>query len=267
MDLAIRTLTHDDLGAFRVLAANAGLAAAIDYMGDYLRWQPDGYLAGVDGDGRLVCTVGAQRYGPVAFIGAMCVDPALQRSGLGERILTALLERLRAQGVTTSLLEATAMGAGLYRKLGFVTEHQTGVFRRTHNTPLPPNGCPVTTEAMFEGLAAFDAERTGLARQRIITDMLRTTRSFALPGRGFIAASSTRIGPWIADDCAGELLDAALSLPFDAPPVLYAPLTGRASLVEERGFALMRTMDRMRLGPPVPSRTGSIHALATAGVG
>lgn len=278
MDLTIRTITRDDLPAFRTLATNAGLVAAIDYMGDYLAWQPDGYLCAVDGNGRMVGSAGAQRFGHVAFIGAMCVEPSLQRGGVGGRIFARVLEELRGHGVTTSLLEATAMGAGLYRKHGFITDHLTGIFQRKEVRAVKAHRCmPMTTEDLAE-LIAFDTARFGAPRTAVITGLAKSTpgRGFLLRGddgklRGFILASRLRVGPWIADDedAAEQLLDAALALPFDAPAVMYASLqNGRAvELLQSRGFSSVRVMDRMRLGPAFPSRSASILALGTAGVG
>src|SRR5688572_24589189 len=131
MSMHIRSMVPDDLPDARSLAVASGLPAAAEFLPHYLRWQPDGYLVGRDDDGKLLAMVGAQRYGPVAFIGAMGVRPELQRQGLGQRILGHLLAVLDATGVTTCWLEATPSGRGLYEKLGFLAEHTTEVMRRT----------------------------------------------------------------------------------------------------------------------------------------
>jgi len=282
MEFSVRAFTPQDLAAFTPLARAAGLAAAIDYMGDYLAWQPDGYLCGVNGNGHMVSAVGAQRYGHAAFIGAMCVDPAQQRQGLGGHILAELLQHLDEVGVTTSLLEATTMGQGLYAKMGFVAEHETGVFRRTNSaerTALPRCCQPLTT-ADLDAVTALDARCTGLLRPRVIHGLAAQSRGRAFITRssggaltGYIMANPTRMGPWVAETTRAEdgeaLLDAALSLPFEDAPVIYTPLCNQRAVqvLERRGFTCARTMKRMRRGPAVACVQEAIHALGTAGVG
>lgn len=82
-------------------------------------------------DGDRVVGVGSADYhtemptcanptGRCAFLMNIYTDPAYRRKGIAARIVTALVEDAKARGAGSVLLEATDMGAPLYRKLGFV---------------------------------------------------------------------------------------------------------------------------------------------------
>lgn len=82
-------------------------------------------------DGDRVVGVGSADYhtemptcanptGCCAFLMNIYTDPAYRRKGIAARIVTALVEDAKARGAGSVLLEATDMGAPLYRKLGFV---------------------------------------------------------------------------------------------------------------------------------------------------
>ena len=60
--------------------------------------------------------------GRCAFLMNIYTAPAYRRRGIGARIVRALVEDVRAHGIDSVLLEATPMGAPLYRSLGFADE-------------------------------------------------------------------------------------------------------------------------------------------------
>jgi len=69
-------------------------------------------------DGTVIGTIMAWRYGDdAATLGMVIVDKALQGKGVGRKLMAAMLEQLGERSV---LLQATAQGAPLYEKLGFV---------------------------------------------------------------------------------------------------------------------------------------------------
>jgi GNAT superfamily N-acetyltransferase len=280
----IRQLVRSDVAAFSTLARDSGLASAPLFIERYLSWQPDGYFGGVleaaGGTTQLVASVGAQRYGRVAFIGCMCVVQALQGRGLGRRILQHTLDACSSLGVETFLLEATDAGARLYSRMGFVAESTTTVLRRSEAACPPARDTPRRVRRSrgsdVDALVAFDAVRFGAPRRLVLTSWLaenapRTFIAHDWRGRvaGYIVAGPATIGPWIADDMdsAEALLDAALRLPFSTDPAAYTATEAGASLFASRGFVTMRTMQRMRLGPPLPTATTRPLALLTAGVG
>src|ERR1041385_4168599 len=85
----------------------------------YLALQPDGWLA-ADDEGQVVGLVGAVDYGAFAYIGLMAVRPDRQGQRLGRKLMEALLAMLDARGTTCALLDASAAGAPLYERSGFV---------------------------------------------------------------------------------------------------------------------------------------------------
>ena len=69
-------------------------------------------------DGHVVGTAMSWRYGDkAATLGMVIVDKAMQGKGLGRLLMQATLDRLEG---CTIMLQATAEGAPLYAKLGFV---------------------------------------------------------------------------------------------------------------------------------------------------
>ena len=84
-----------------------------------LHWAGRGGM-GLEVDGKLVATGVIVCYGDQrAWIGGMITSPDYQRRGLGTRMMTALMDHARAQGVGEFLLDASEEGMPLYTKLGF----------------------------------------------------------------------------------------------------------------------------------------------------
>lgn len=54
-----------------------------------------------------------------AHVHNVCTEPAWRRRGLARLVVTALIDRLDALGVTRSELHATEAGLGLYESLGY----------------------------------------------------------------------------------------------------------------------------------------------------
>jgi ribosomal protein S18 acetylase RimI-like enzyme len=55
----------------------------------------------------------------VGHIGSVAVDPPWRRQGIGERIVTFLIDEARSHGLERLELHATPGGEGIYRRLGF----------------------------------------------------------------------------------------------------------------------------------------------------
>lgn len=280
MDFHIRTLQPADVPAAQALAHDAGLGGAAPFIPHYVAWQPDGYVLAVDAAGTPVACVGAQRFGSVAFIGSMCVASSQQRKGLGGMVLSHLLERLATQGCTGQALEATPEGAGLYRKLGFTTQHRTQVWRQAGTRLVGPHGGaqPLLDQASREQVLELDAACVGFPRHRALQGWLDLHAGRAVVARnssgrvcGYVTAGDGRVGPWVAPDAgdAAWLLDQALALPFATPPMLYVPEpdVAAATLLQARGFGVVRTLERMVRGNVPEGLPHSVHALATAGMG
>ena len=85
---------------------------------------PDGqhvFLAALDRE-RVLGYVGMMTVLDEGYISNVAVDPAARRQGLGDRLITALLERAEERGlafVTLEVRESNAPAIALYEKHGF----------------------------------------------------------------------------------------------------------------------------------------------------
>lgn len=64
------------------------------------------------------------------YIASIATDEPFRRQGLARRIMVDLLDWLAAQGVTSTSLHATPLGAPLYRQLGFAEPRSIELRRR-----------------------------------------------------------------------------------------------------------------------------------------
>lgn len=95
---------------------------------------------GISMDGRLVASATALCYGAdLAWVGMVLTLPEYRGRGLARRLVGELLDRLRALGIGQIKLDATELGAGLYRELGFVNEQPVERWERDGG-PLPVAG-------------------------------------------------------------------------------------------------------------------------------
>ena len=258
-NIVLRKLTLADAAAAAAVAEAAfgrpGLQPDLERL---LVIEPQGWWLALLAD-RPVGMVGAVDFGPVAYIGMMTVHPADQRRGIGRALFTALLDELTARGCPAALLDATDMGAPLYRQAGFVEDGVTHVFHRADLAQTLPSQLKGVLPAQPEDwreLAAFDAPRYGADRGRALRVLLRDyagraflTRDAAGQLTGYLIAQEQRLGPWVtASPAAAEtLLRAALSLPFNGPALVQTPgCAGAQDLLARYGFERQRTLLHMR---------------------
>jgi len=62
--------------------------------------------------------------GRIGYIMNLYVEPAHRRRGLARRIMTTILDHLRAEGLRVLALHATEMGRPLYGSLGFAASNE-----------------------------------------------------------------------------------------------------------------------------------------------
>ncbi len=169
--------------------------------------------------------------------------------------------------MATVLLDATPAGAPLYASLGFEEEDDACLYTAANHvdpTARPEGVIPLGPEDVAR-IVRLDAPIFGADRGRLLGLLLGifAGRAFGmLDARreltGFVIAQEQRIGPWVARDAGvGEaLLAAALSVPFDGPPIVIVPGVngvGRAALARH-GFVQTRSTRHMRRGPAVRTR-------------
>ncbi len=210
-------------------------------------------------DDRIVGAVGASNYGSFGYIGQMGVHPAVQKGGIGTALMTHVIGLLEADGCMVQLLDATAKGEYLYRKLGFVEDSRAQRWDRLEHIPLTGTLPPVIRRAKPEdALEALDERLFGAPRPRIIARLLELN-----PGRAFVSEAEGRltgyaiaqgwmVGPWLAESAtdAEALLQAALTLEYDEPPrVIFNDSNAQVrSIIERYGFTQSRSIAHMRRG-------------------
>lgn len=286
-DVVIRRIGPGDVeAAAGVLQAAFGLP--VDFRARLrlaLALGPEGWLLAEE-RGEIVGTVGAVKYGPVAYVGMMSVAPSQQGRGLGRRLLVQLLAELEASGFREVWLDATPAGARLYERLGFVDAGSSSVLiapQLATPTSNVADGSPIMVSSLADaperltamvGQAAeldrvcFGADRTAFLAATLSAVPARTlvTTESDSAVTGYLVATDDAIGPWVArnQDVALALLRRAWALPFAAPPRLIVPCDNRVALdaLTARGFRPVLTTRHMRLGGP-PSGWTDVWAKAS----
>ena len=264
----VEPLDPSELPEAIALCERAGLPGAAAGIARYVRWQPDGAWR-VRIDGALAGTVTLLRYGHVGFVGCMAVDQAHRSRGVGRRLLEHAHAAGRRAGITTFLLEATAVGRPLYDKLGYVDEYETWNVARPATAPVSASTALHDLGADRAAILALDQRATGARRDTMIGDLIRahrgaTERGDTLTGYGLVVDG--RLGPAIArDPGAGRALIDRLA-PFATFASVPVPNDAAMTAFAAHGFTLVRALHRMRLGPAIPT-PGWLWSLASPGAG
>jgi len=260
-------LTGSDLPAATDLLARVGLAGARAMLHRYLRWQPDGVWK-LDLDGALAGMVTVLRQGSVGFVGCMAVDPARQGAGLGRRLLEHAHREARRAGIVTFLLEATPAGELLYRRLGYVVEHESMIFARPGATAA---AAPTFAAADRRDIVALDREATGCDRAVMIASLIDEFGGAVIRDGERLAAyavvAGDRLGPVIASTAASGRALVERFAPGCATAVASLANPAAVAALTASGFTEASPLRRMRLGPPIAARPGWIWTLASPGAG
>jgi GNAT superfamily N-acetyltransferase len=247
----------------------------------YLALQPGGSFVAEQNDA-VIGFGGAIDYGPFAYIGLMCVHPNMQNRGIGGVLLDHLLAWLEARGCPTVLLDATPVGAPLYKRYGFMENDKTVVLRQTQRVLLPqdlPEGVSILSEEDIPALVAFDTPCFGADRNAILASYRADDPQRGLVVRnaneqitGYLIAQSHTLGPWVAStvEDAERLLLYALTLPFEGEPGVFVSATNgdALKLLTRYGFSQQRGLSHMWKGKHVQrSRQTMLYGQASLGFG
>jgi GNAT superfamily N-acetyltransferase len=205
---------------------------------------------GLECDGTVVATTTAVCYGrTLAWIGMVLTDPAYRRRGYGRRLMQHTLEALAALQVDWIKLDATEMGAPLYRDLGFEDEGPIERWGLSGTEPRPGG----------DTLAPFPADRGDLDHRAFGTDrsllleMLAPLGAAAIPGEAFAmgrpGSKAAFFGPCVSrsPEAARELLAWFLRR-YPREPVYWDLLPGNREavrLARAFGFEPLRRLVRM----------------------
>jgi GNAT superfamily N-acetyltransferase len=282
MSLNIRNLTEADvdLAELMLMAAYGESKSFKSELSKYLRLQPDGWLVAESGS-ELIGMVGTVDYGSFAYIGMVAVDPVFQCQGVGKRLMRQLLDWHDGRGCSLMLLDATEVGAKLYRSFGFVEYELTLVFQQVNP---PKRRCSAEcvrqlNSTDLEQLTRFDAQIFGAARQSVFASFLAELPESALLScnadgeiTGYLFAQSTTIGPWAASipEAAEALLAKALDFHFSNGIQIFVPGCNQTaiSLLTHYGFEQQSVRSHMRLGTRLPSEHRCmLYGLASLSIG
>lgn len=187
--------------------------------------EPEGCFLAQLGGKRVGVTC-STTYGPLAFVGAVIVDPKVRGKGVGDALLRATLDYLDARGVETVRLNAYLHVIPFYERLGFRGEYENGRYAgHLVSSGTAPAGVRPVRAGELSRLAAFDAPVFGASRPALLARLAgELPQSFLvaeLGGRlgGYIVGnpgdSSCEVGPWVVDpskaDAAAELLHALVA--------------------------------------------------------
>jgi len=192
-------------------------------------------LLALEPQGCFVAELGGKRvgitcstvYGPLAFVGAVIVDPKVRGKGVGDALLRATLDYLDARDVETVRLNAYLNVIPFYDRLGFRGEYENaryvGHLRSSGGAVAVVR--PVRASDLPR-LAEFDAPLFGVPRAALLARLAQELpQSFVVAEdggrlRGYIVGnpsdSTCEVGPWVVDpaaaEAAAELLHALLAL-------------------------------------------------------
>lgn len=285
MSLAIQPLTDDLLDAAdRVLMAAFRSPSRREELAFYRSLRPNGWLVATL-DGVAAGLGGVTNYGPFAWLGLMAVDPAMQRRGIGQALVEALIVRARELGSPAVLLDASDAGAPVYARLGFVVDDRVRVYTR-ETQPVPMEGNPVVgrrvtplTRDDLPALVEFDARSFGGSREALLAasfhlyaDRIFATHDESGALTGYVVAQEQRLGPWVAagPEAAEALLAHALTLQYVAPPSILVPTLNldATELLERSGFSYARELRHMRYGgEPALQRRERLYGQASFAIG
>lgn len=220
--------------------------------------------------GRFCGLVTAVAYPKSGWIGNLLVPESERGKGYGARLFDHAVASLLQQGVTTLWLAASAQGAPLYQRRGFVAVDQVQRWvLHTAGSAVAPQG----PQQELHRLLQEDAAIWGESRDRLLGPLAQGAAIFAFGQTlAMLQAGERRqvLGPWSsAGHCPREnrrLLMAVLAAANQdaelVADVLVSSPTG--SLLAAAGFRPQGRCELMALGR-VSARLNSLTALASLG--
>jgi GNAT superfamily N-acetyltransferase len=246
-DVLVRALAPTDIPAAMRISEAAGWNQTETDWHNLLRLAPD-TCYGLKCDGFLAATTTAVCYQrKLAWIGMVLTDPAHRRRGFARRLVEHAIEVLTARHMEWIKLDATEMGAPLYRQLGFEPECEIERWGTTvGKTPATPDlNWHDQCSALDRG--AFGADRSNLLA------VLAPLGAAAVPNEGYAmaraGAKAAYFGPCVSRraETAHELLAWFLSRHAGEPVYwdLLPANTEAVQLARAYGFAPLRRLVRM----------------------
>ncbi|HTB11252.1 MAG TPA: GNAT family N-acetyltransferase [Bryobacteraceae bacterium] len=243
----LRILEPPDVPQAFALSQTAGWNQTPDDWRLAIEMNPMGCFA-IESDGALAATTTSIRYGTdLAWIGMVLTHPEFRGRGFARALMSCVLDHLSDIG--TVKLDATEMGAHLYRKLGFVEE--CAIERWQGQTQKSTDAVKPFT------CAAYDKEAFGADRSALLQRLARIQS--ASDGDAFAMARGNRFGPCVSPSTDSAMLLARTTL-SDQPTVW--DLFPENNIAQSLGFTLSRRLTRMTRGRKLESNSKLVYACA-----
>lgn len=251
-----RLLTAADVEAALELSTAAGWNQTAADWRRLIELEPHGCF-GLDCDGRLAATATMLCFEKaLAWIGMVLTHRDYLRRGFARALMGAAIDEARARGIRTLKLDATDQGRPLYASLGFIDEQPVERWSS-------PGGIALANSDPVEGIPwELDREAFGADRSRFIAAL--GPAAAASPAGYLMMRPGMRaryVGPVVAADPGVLCLERAAS----PAPFFWdlLPSNPRArALAGSLGFAPVRHLVRMRLGPSLETRDDLVFAIA-----
>ncbi len=263
----VRLLTAADVPQAMLLKQTANWNQTAEDWLRMLALEPEGCF-GIEREGRLVATATAVCYGgELAWIGMVLTAPEFRGQGLASELMRAALEFLDGRRVAWVKLDATSMGQGVYRRLGFVEECTVERWLRA------PGAVEAGEALAYEPDANLDLRAFGVDRRRALA--LLADESASIPGAGFAmgraGSNAAFFGPCVAVDSAAAARLARWFLARHTGEAVYWDLApeNREALELARSFGFARARELVRMArrgaggaEPVRAEMRLMYALA-----
>jgi len=95
----------------------------------------ESFIVARDAEGHLVGCAGLERHGDVGMLRSVAVSPELQKSGLGSRLTSAVVENAVGDGIKEVVLLTTTARDFFARRFGFVDAERSDYESRLTQSP------------------------------------------------------------------------------------------------------------------------------------
>jgi ribosomal protein S18 acetylase RimI-like enzyme len=265
--VAIRKMTADDLTFCNSLVKMAGW----NQLGsDWLRameLEPHGCFV-AETDGLPVATTTCCCFEQTGWIAMVLVDEKVRGKGIAKYLVEHAIAYLDNKGIKTIRLDATSLGKGLYKKLGFKEEYELTRYSRSAAEGVESsraNNLPVDSDNLAR-MIALDGKVTGSNRTSFIHQLVRerpspfycsSDKNVELIGYAGSRDGNTaiQIGPAIAltSEAGTRLLEKVMSNIHDKNIYIDIPVDNIAAVswAETNGFKEQRRFLRMYRGDKI----------------
>jgi predicted N-acetyltransferase YhbS len=222
-------------------------------------WIPHPSVWGVvaESEGRVVGSNFLDERDPIRGVGPITIDPTAQNSGVGRRLMEAVIERGEGAPGIRLLQDAFHMRSlSLYQSLGFEVKEPVVVMSGTPRSgPVQDVEVRLVSDEDIEDCAALCEQVHGFPRANDLRDAVHMGAAFVARRDGRVVAYASNVGFWpmshgvaaTDDDMSALLLGAAAAT--EGPIALLVPLRSllfRWALSE--GLRALKPMTVMALG-------------------